>query len=184
MKKVAIVASAMLVASSHASQKDMSKNIGVGSNRSIASQSPKMESNPKNYKPVDGSRVLAGFEGYSLVPEIRVAFHSDGSREFVATGVKSSSVRLTANTVVRNRLTGKLDVVTGIINVYSSDSTALSSAVTKLGLKLRHYLDDGMIQILECPANSDILVIKKSLESVRGVRYVQIDRIGEKERPI
>lgn len=103
-----------------------------------------------------------------------------GEHTIFANPAQAKPAVVTANTVVRNLLSGELAIMTGRISVLTQDAAALSAAAQQLGLKPLKSLRKGQLQMLQAGADADLLQLMQQLQQVSGVKTVKLDVLDKR----
>lgn len=80
-----------------------------------------------------------------------------------------------ADTVVRNTSTGELGILTGRVQIVSSNAAVLQELTQRFALQPLKSLRGGKVQLLEAPAGTDLVNLLQQIRAVQGVQAARLD---------
>lgn len=89
----------------------------------------------------------------------------------------------TADTVVRNTLTGELGILTGRLHIVSNNAALLQQLTQRYGLKSVKSLRNGKVQLLEAPAGADLVQLLQQIRLEQGVQAARLDVLENLNTP-
>lgn len=150
-------------------------------------QSPTVESTPAGNAPLL-------FDTYAAETALQAIEATAGSQSPVvaqmgnqlivaATQAGAANTIATADTVVRNTLTGELGILTGRLHIVSNNAALLQQLSQRYGLKPVKSLRNGKVQLLEAPTGADLVQLLQQVRLEQGVQAARLDVLENLNTP-